>query len=157
MPKITALIHTCNDAQRLPRAMGSLHCCDEIVVVDHGSEDNTESIAKDHGAKVRTAILGVEDGAYAVDASHDWLLCIQPSESVSEDLEASLLEWKRNDPGEEVIGFRVGVREQNEKGWHQLGEEMRLVNRKRLNWTGVLPPNATNAEHLEGDVLRFKI
>ena len=156
MPKISALIHTLNDAQRLPRAIESLRSCDEVLVIDHGSEDKTETIARDHGAKVKTAIPGVEDGTYAVDAAHDWILCVQPSESLSEDLEASLLEWKRNDPGDEVIGFRVKVREQNENGWHSLGQQMRLVNRKRMNWTTKLPPNATNAKPLTGDLLRFK-
>ncbi|MBV9086925.1 MAG: glycosyltransferase [Acidobacteria bacterium] len=155
MPKITAIIHACNDAQRLPRVIESLRSCDEVLVVNHGSEDNTEAVARDHGAKVKEAILGVEDGAYAVDAAHDWVFCLQPSESLSESLEASLLEWKRNDPHDAVIGFRVEIREQNGDGWHSLGEEMRLVNRKRLNWTGTLPPNASNAEHLSGDVLRF--
>jgi glycosyltransferase involved in cell wall biosynthesis len=156
MPKISALIHTLNDAQRLSRAIESLRSCDEVLVVDHGSEDNTETIARDRGAKVKAAIPGVEDGTYAVDATYDWILCVQPSESLSEDLEASLLDWKRSDPDEGVIGFRVQVREQNEKGWHSLGQQMRLVNRKRINWTTTLPPNASNAESLAGDLLRFK-
>ena len=79
MPKISALIHTLNDAQRLSRAIESLRSCDEVLVVDHGSEDNTETIARDRGAKVKAAIPGVEDGTYAVDATYDWILCVQPS------------------------------------------------------------------------------
>jgi len=156
MPKISVLIHACNDAQRLPRAIESLRSCDEVLVVDHSSEDDTESVARNHGAKVKIAIPGVEDGTYAMDTAYDWVLCLQPSESLSEDLEASLLEWKHNEPDEGVTGFSIDVREQNDKGWHALGAEMRLVNRTRMNWTGTLPPNATNAEHLAGDLLRFK-
>ena len=156
MQKISALIHANNDAARLARAIESLRLCDEILVVDHGSSDSTDSVAKKHGARVKAAILGVQDGAYVTDLANDWVLCIQPSESASEDLEASLLEWKQRDPDESIIGFRVRVREQNEHGWHLLGQEVRLVNRKRINWTDTLPPNIPGAKPLRGDLLRFK-
>ena len=41
MPKTTALLHTHNDALRLGRALDSLRPCDEVLVIDEGSEDDT--------------------------------------------------------------------------------------------------------------------
>ena len=86
MPKITALIHTSNDGLRLGRALDSLRACDQVIVVDHGSADNTEKIARSHGAEFKSGIPGVDRGTYAVDADHDWILCLCPNESLSEPL-----------------------------------------------------------------------
>ena len=67
-----------------------------------------------------------------------------PSETVSEALEAAVLEWKQAEP-EEVTGYTVSIREQFHEAWRQSGHEMRLVNRKRVNWTGRIPPMTTNS------------
>jgi glycosyltransferase involved in cell wall biosynthesis len=41
MAKLTALVHTHNDERRIGRAIESLRACDEILVIDHGSTDDT--------------------------------------------------------------------------------------------------------------------
>jgi glycosyltransferase involved in cell wall biosynthesis len=155
MPKITALIHTSNDGLRLGRTLDSLRPCDEVIVVDHGSNDNTEKVAKDHGADFKRAISGVDRGTYAVDARHDWILCLCANESLSEPLEASLFEWKASEH-EDATGFNLSIREESETGWKNGDSETRLVNRKKMNWTGDLPPSGTVHDLLRGDLLRFK-
>jgi glycosyltransferase involved in cell wall biosynthesis len=156
MLKITALLHTHNDALRLGRALDSLRPCDEVLVIDDSSEDDTVRIAHENGAHLKTAIPGVTQGAYAMDASHDWILCLLPTEALSEELEASILEWKNREQPETLACCKIGVREQNGEGWKELGPEVRLINRKLMNWVGELPP----AEHcditLSGDLLRFQ-
>ncbi len=156
MPKISALVHVENDALRLGRTLDSLRPCDEVLVIDHTSEDDSINVAKAHGATVRTAILGVEPGAYAIDTRHEWILCILPGESLSDGMEAALFEWKDGDPDEHAPGFSFPVREDGGSGsWKTSPPEMRLVNRNRVNWTGKLPPNASNAVPLHGDLLKF--
>ena len=140
MPKITALLHTHNDALRLGRALDSLRPCDEVLIIDDCSEDDTPRVAREHGANFKSAIPGVTFGAYAADASHDWIFYIRPDETLSDDLEAALLDWKNNDPGESVACYGVSVREQKENGWQSCPPETRLVNRKLMNWIGEMPP-----------------
>ena len=155
MPEITALLHATNDSARLGRALDSLRPCDQILVVDHDSRDATCAVAQQHGARVVRAVPGVEGGAYAVDADYDWILCLLPSEALSEALEASLLEWKQGDP-DELTGFAMSVREETETGWRVLAAETRLVHRAAITWTGVLPPHASMVHELSGDLLRFR-
>ncbi len=166
MPKITALIHTHNDAERIARVLESLRACDEVLVIDHGSSDDTAKIARDHGATVKEGVPGVNPGVYAMDARHDWILCVLPTESVGEGLEASLFEWKRaerhrpNDKDKEEASafapaFSVHVREETGNGWKELPPETRLVNRRQINWPGHLPAPDPRAELLEGYLLRF--
>src|SRR5215472_1658187 len=78
MPKFTALLHTHNDALRLGRALQSLRPCDEVLIIDEGSEDDTAKVAREYGATLKTAIPGVSPGAYAMDAQHEWILCLRP-------------------------------------------------------------------------------
>lgn len=154
MPKISALIHCNHQAQLLARALETLHCCDEIVIVDHDSDAETEKVAREHGALLKQAISGVDDGAYAVDCSHDWIFCLLPNETMSEALEAAIFEWKESEP-EEVPGYAIRIREQTSKGWRNLGREMRLANRRRINWKDLVPPELENSGELNGDLLRF--
>src|SRR5438067_1351597 len=50
--KITATIITLNEERNIARAMESLRCCDQIVVLDSGSVDRTVELASNLGAKV---------------------------------------------------------------------------------------------------------
>lgn len=161
MMKITALIHTHNDGERIGRALDSLRACDEVLVVDHASTDDTTKIAREHGATVKEGVPGVNPGVYAIDAHHDWILCLLPTESVGEGLEASLFEWKNRDEKESKdnaaeqhsVGFQI--REETDSGWKELGAHTRLVNRNNINWPGHLPLDDPNAEILPGHLLRF--
>jgi glycosyltransferase involved in cell wall biosynthesis len=154
MAKLTAIIHTSNDELRLGRALDSLRACDQVIVVDHGSSDNTEKVARDHGAECKKGIPGVDRGAYAVDANNDWILCLCANESLSEPLEAALFEWKSKDH-EDAAGYNIRLREESRNGWKNLEAETRLVNRRKINWTGDLPPTTSVNEVLSGDLLRF--
>lgn len=154
MAKLTAIIHTSNDGLRLGRALDSLRACDQVIVVDHGSSDNTEKVARDHGAECKKGIPGVDRGAYAVDANNDWILCLCANESLSEPLEAALFEWKSKDH-EGAVGYNIRLREESHNGWKNLEAETRLVNRRKINWTGDLPPTTSVNEVLNGDLLRF--
>jgi len=155
MPKITALLHTHNDALRLGRALDSLRACDEVLVIDQDSEDDTERVAREHGATFKKAISGVTPGAYALHATHEWVLCLRPNESVSDDLEAALFEWKEKEIEEGIACYSMPVRRENTTGWEKLPPEVRLVNRNRINWVGDMPPNQVCAAVLNGDLLSF--
>jgi len=156
MPKLTALLHTHNDALRLGRALDSLRSCDEVLIIDDDSDDDTERIAREHGAHFKKAIPGVTPGAYVMDAEHEWILCLRPNESLSDDLEASLFEWKEREVEPNVACFGVPIRQENGAGWKKLPPEVRLVNRTRMNWVGEMPPEQACNALLNGDLLSFQ-
>jgi len=157
MPKITAILHANNDGLRIGRALDSLRPCDEIIVIDHDSTDDTAKVARKHGASVKKGLPGVEPGAYVIDARHDWILCLYPNEALSESLEASLLEFKdRSDADEQATCYNVAVREEAGSSWRTLPSETRLANRNRLNWTTQIPPRMDEAPSLAGELMRFE-
>ena len=153
VPRITAILHTTNDARRLGRALESLRSCDELLVVDHGSSDETRRIARDYGARVEPASSPQDSGAG--HAAHDWVLCLLPGEALSEALEASLLEWKQEDPGD-AVAYALAVRTETVNGWKHGLPEVRLAHRRKVSWTGALPPRTGDALPLCGDLLRFR-
>ena len=156
MPRFTVLIHTReNDATRLGRTLETLRSSDEIIVVDQSPDEETQSVTRTYGARYLRSIPGVQPGAHAVDSRNDWILCIQPSEAIGEELEASLLEFARDKAPDDVAGFAVHVREELNGEWRELAPELRLVDRTKINWTDTLPPNVSHADVLRGHLLRF--
>ncbi len=90
---LSAVIITKNAACRLETCLSSISFCDEIVIVDSGSSDQTREIAKTFNARViDKPWLGFgRQKQFAVDqASHDWVLCIDADEWVSPELETSI-------------------------------------------------------------------
>jgi hypothetical protein len=49
----------------------------------------------------------------------------------------------------------MAIREQNGAGWKPVEAEMRLANRKQINWTGDLPPANPKLPALAGHILRM--
>lgn len=90
---LSAVIITLNAAAQLEACLRSLAFCDEILVVDSGSNDGTAELAARHGARVLQAEwrgFGRQK-QYAVEqAAHDWVLCIDADERVSDQLAASI-------------------------------------------------------------------
>jgi len=150
MPAITALLHTENDALRLGRTLETLYPCDHILIVDHGSRDGTVRLARDYGARV------VEASAvpYLPAASSGWILCLDPHESLTESLAATLYEWKSLPPA--AAAFSVFLREETAEGWIEIPTaQTRLVPADWNQWHGRLPVTDRFALALEGELLRF--
>ncbi|MEO6119215.1 MAG: hypothetical protein ABIP12_00890 [Terriglobales bacterium] len=154
MPSFSVLIHAAGDAAQLGRLLETLRPADEVIVVDHSDDDATKKVIRQYGARLVPAVPGVDHGAYAVNCRHDWVLCLLASETLSEALEASLIEWKHaeQDPAH---SFSIAVREQNKDDWHNHEPEARLVNRCTVNWQGKLPPPLDAAIPLAGHLLRI--
>jgi len=102
MPPITALVHTKNDALRLGRCLETLYPCDDILIVDHGSHDGTVHVAGEYGARVITAVTGASTDNY-LRSPLGWILCLDPRESLTENLAASLFEWKSESVHSDVV------------------------------------------------------
>jgi hypothetical protein len=150
MPGITALLHTHNDGLRLGRCLETLYPCDDIVVVDHGSDDWTLRVAREYGARITAAGESVPPSP-----TSGWILCLDPRESLSEALAASLFEWKSEGMAGQPA-FSMFVREETAEGWVQNPEaQTRLVPANWARWEGHFPAREKAAVVLEGDLLRF--
>jgi hypothetical protein len=158
MPLITAILHTCNDGLRLGRALESLRSCDQILILDHGSTDQTARVARDYGATVCAISPHRPMAEVPYAARHPWLLFIAPSESISEGLEASLLEWKLRTEGDvaHITACSVLLREETDEGWSAPRPHTRLIPRNWNHWDGTFPRYDSGSLLLEGDLLRFR-
>ena len=159
MVPITALVHAHNDALRIGRCLETLYPCDEIVIVDHGSDDGTLHVAREYGARVVKAAeqsFAIGDLWGAAHTREAWILCLDPSESLTESLAASLFEWKSDPVGESASAYSVFLREETAEGWvANPVAETRLVPARWERWQGRLPQNDASALVLEGELLRF--
>ena len=155
MPPISAILHAHNDELRIGRALETLHPCDEILIVDHGSTDRTLIIAREWGARILQAGVSPLGGAQL--ARNDWLFCLQPNESLSEGLEASLFEWRIRPSAEvqSVPARAISARAETSNGWSPAASETRLVPKTWTRWQGRLPVHDPQAIVLQGDLLRF--
>lgn len=109
MNRLSACLITLNEENNLPRALASLTgIVDEIVVVDCGSQDRTQEIAREYGVKVITRAwtnFAEQKNAAVAAASNDWILSLDADEELSPELRESLLNWKENKPEYPVYEF----------------------------------------------------
>ncbi len=90
---LSVAIITLNAASQLEGCLQSARFADEIVVVDSGSTDGTQTLAERYGARViPQPWLGFgPQKQFAVDAAqHDWVLCLDADERVSPELQAAI-------------------------------------------------------------------
>ncbi|HEY8010312.1 MAG TPA: glycosyltransferase family 2 protein [Rudaea sp.] len=90
---ISACIITLNEADRIDACLDSLAFCDEILVVDSGSSDDTRERAVAKGARViEHVFVGYRTQKdFAVRAArHDWVLCVDADECVTPALRMAI-------------------------------------------------------------------
>jgi glycosyltransferase involved in cell wall biosynthesis len=154
MHRITALLHTHNDALRLGRCLETVYPCDEIVIVDHGSQDRTVHIAREYGAKVIwNPPVPFSERQFQTSADA-WILCLDPRESLTESLAASMFEWKSE--AHDPTALAVLVRRETPDGWiDDPAPQTRLVPARWDRWQGRFPAPEASAALLRGELLRF--
>jgi glycosyltransferase involved in cell wall biosynthesis len=99
--KITATIITLNEERNIARAMESLRCCDQVVVLDSGSVDRTVELASNLGAIVLEQSwpgYANQKNRAAERADHDWILSLDADEALSEGLEGEIWNLKKHGP-----------------------------------------------------------
>ena len=93
--KLSAVLITQNASAKLEACLRSLSFCNEIVIVDSGSTDNTVEIANHFGAKVIQSEwrgFGPQKQFAVAQTKHEWVLCIDADEQVSDELAKSIVD-----------------------------------------------------------------
>jgi glycosyltransferase involved in cell wall biosynthesis len=167
MNRVSACLITLNEEENLPRALASLAgIADEIVVVDSGSRDRTEEIARQHGAAFffRTWTNYAEQKNFAAEcASNDWILSMDADEELSSSLHASLLGWKKRKPEFSVYEmprrtWYLGAWVKH-SGWYP-DFQRRLYRRDAAQFSGTVHESLRfegKAGRLNGDLLHYTV
>jgi glycosyltransferase involved in cell wall biosynthesis len=163
--KITATIITLNEERHIVRAIESLRCCDEIVVIDSGSADRTTELAENLGARVIESpwrgYAGQKNWA-AERATYDWILSLDADEALSEGLEGEIWNLKKNGPKYDAytmprLAQYLG-RWILHCGWYP-DRKVRLYNRHKARWVGDFVHESVQVRgrlgHLESNLLHF--
>jgi glycosyltransferase involved in cell wall biosynthesis len=163
--RISAAIITYNEQANIARAIESLRCCDEVVVVDSGSSDRTTEIAANLGARVVEApwrgYAGQKNFA-SEQAAYDWVLSLDADEALSEALEAEIWQIKKNGPQYDAYTMprmaRYLGRWIMHSGWYP-DRKVRLYDRRKACWTGKYVHETVRVDgrvgHLRANLLHY--
>lgn len=108
---ISVVIITYNEEDNLPRTLAKLKWCDDIVIVDSGSTDNTSNIAMEHGARFYSHLFegyGKQKNYGFLLAKHDWILSIDADEVLTDGLIEEL--HKVTNYSSEISAYRIPIR-----------------------------------------------
>jgi glycosyltransferase involved in cell wall biosynthesis len=163
--KISATIVTLNEERNVARAIESLRCVDEILIVDSGSSDRTREIAVRLGARVLNEPwrgYAAQKNFAAQQAVHSWILSLDADEMISEELEADILALKKEGP--RCDGYSMPRLAQylgrwiQHSGWYP-DRKVRLFHRDRAAWVGEYVHESVqvngNVGRLDGKLLHF--
>jgi len=167
MNRLSVCLITLNEEHNLPRALASLkEIADEIVIVDSGSTDRTEAIAREHGAEFFQrpwTNYSEQKNFAAACARNDWIFSLDADEELSSVLQTSLLEWKNHQS-------EWSVYEMARKTWY-LGAwiehsgwypdfQRRLYRRETAQFSGIIHEALRfegTAGRLFGDILHYTV
>lgn len=166
--KISATVITLDEEANLGRCLASLRgVADEVVVLDSGSTDRTEDVARAGGAVfLRQPWLGYgpQKNAATDRATHAWILSLDADEALSDELRASLLALKAAGPAADAyelnrLNWYCG-RFLRHSGWYP-DRKIRLWRRGAARWSDatihelVEAAPGTRVARLRGDLLHY--
>lgn len=164
--KISAVIITYNEAERLPAALKSLEgVVSEIIVVDSHSIDETVKIARSFGCRVFergwTNYADQKNFGHS-QASYPWILSLDADERLSPELREEIISLLPTEP--DCAGFSMPRRVFYLGRWIRHGgwypdRRVRLFRRDRAHWEGEYVHEKLVIEgeirELKGDILHF--
>ena len=139
-PRLSVVVITLNEAERLRACLESAAWADELVVVDAESQDKTVQIAREFTDRVlvRPWAGFAEQKNFAVaQATGDWILSLDADEEVPPELRAEIQALLGAEPAED--GYRVPRRNIFWGRWIRHGGlypdwQLRLFRRGRGVW-----------------------
>jgi glycosyltransferase involved in cell wall biosynthesis len=165
MPAISATIIAHNEAAHIARAIRSLSCADEIVVVDSGSIDETVNVAQSLGARVVNhpwAGFAAQKNFASSQAKNDWILSLDADEELDAAAINSVRQWKDSTPAADGYQFARRARYLGRwifhSGWYP-DYKIRLFDRRKGEWKGAYVHEsvqvAGRVETLGGEILHY--
>lgn len=160
--KLSAVIIAKNEEEMIRGALDSVKFCDEIILIDNDSSDNTAQIAKDRGArtfKIETSDFSELRNKGLKEASGEWIFYIDCDERVSDELRENI--HKAVSDKNNVSAYQV-LRKNYYFGntlWPKVEKMERLFKKTRLEgWYGRIhesPKFEGKIEVLDGFLLHF--
>jgi len=165
--KISAVIITFNEQDKIADALKSVDFADEVLVVDSESTDRTREIAESFGAKiiVQKWLGFAKQKQFAVDnAANDWILSLDADEKISAELKEEILVQKSSESINDAykiprLSFYLNQPIRH-GGWYP-DWQIRFFNRRKARWKDVLIHESVEVEgnigKLRGDILHFSV
>ena len=144
MSKISAIVIAKNEEDRIADCLDSVSFCDDIIVVDGGSEDRTSDIAKRMGAKVfqlKTSDFSKLRDFGLEKATNEWILYIDADERVTTSLRDNIKYQISNIKYHNVAAYRVKRKNfyLGDHEWPYVEKLERLFRKDKLKgWKGQL-------------------
>lgn len=166
-PSISVVIICRNEAHIISKAIAAAQkVSDDVVVVDSGSTDGTQAIARSMGATVIETTwdgYGPNKNKGVVVARHSWILSLDADEVIDDGLADSLNQLSLHDAGIVYnIRFRVFLGDQMIRfGEWAHDEHIRLYNRNQVRWNDAQVhesldiPAGTSTQTLKGYIHHY--
>lgn len=164
---LSGVIITYNEERNIKRCLSSLEdVCDEIVVVDSFSTDDTKAICEQFDLRfIQNGFGGhIEQKNFAMEqASYDHVLSLDADEALSDELKAEIKRVKQNWQGHAYRFNRLTNycgQWIKYSGWYP-DTKTRLWDRRKGRWGGINPHDSVEmggnikAVHLKGNLLHY--
>jgi len=140
LTKLSVTIIALNEAAHIRACLDAVRWADERLVVDSGSTDGTQELARAAGARVIERDwpgYSEQKNFAATHASHDWILSVDADERVTPELATEIRELLARGP--EAAGYRVPRVTWHLGRWIRTTDwypdrQLRLYDRRRATW-----------------------
>ncbi|MBN2895150.1 MAG: glycosyltransferase family 2 protein [Campylobacterales bacterium] len=153
--KITGNIITLNESRHIEACIASLQSvCDEIIVVDSHSSDDTRERAEAMGARVVLQSYlgdGPQKNVASAHAAHAWILSIDADERLDEEMVAQIKALKEDDAIDAYAFARknyIGSRWIRHCGWYP-DYAIRLYHKERARFRDTQGHSGVEALHVK--------
>lgn len=164
---IAAVIITKNEQDSLRDCLESLRWVDEIIIVDSGSTDSTETIAREYTehfyVNAEWPGFGKQKQLAQSYATSDWILAVDADERIDDTLRENILTMLENPPENTVYNLNeltwVFGRFLKHSGWYY--RHVRLYPNKLTKYNdnlvheSVIIPTDCQVAELDGDILHY--